>query len=99
MAALAIALATESLGASGGDSRPWSRHAAAWPVAIGDYGLPPPASSLLLRKFHHLVALYEAAGGESMYPFAQWLMLNGITNPHELSCLMWLWRSYCASKH
>lgn len=73
------------------------------PWAHGIQTLPPPLTPSLFRTFQFLLAGYEvgyaALGPDAAITFGQWLVLNGITDPREFSCLMWLWSSHCASRH
>jgi len=96
----ALAVATSALAAGGSGGAHLWRGSAGWgPVAWSDQGLPPPITPALFQKFLFLLFGYEALGGDSVCTFAEWLVMNRITDPLEFSVLMWLWRSHCAANH
>lgn len=61
--------------------------ASTWP------GLPPPISGPVLEKFSRLLASYAMLSGWRDMSFGEWLFINGVTDPREWHCMMWLyWR-------
>jgi len=99
--ATVLAAATATVGALGDGGRPlWHPARLVFPASFGDQGLPPPAiTPALFRKFQFLLAGYQAVGADTEFTFAEWLVLNDITDPRELIGLMWLWWSHGANRH
>lgn len=86
-----------SQGAGGGARHLWHSHTP-WLLTYTDQGPPPPVTPALWAKFMRLVTAYEAqnAGenGDNPVSFAVWIVMNGVTDPMEQWCLMWLWWSW-----
>jgi hypothetical protein len=65
-----------------------------WQLAHGWPGLPPPITPAVLAKFIELLASYRLTSHDTPISFAQWIALNGVTDPRECACLLWLyWQS------
>lgn len=75
-----------------GPAPPW--RAPRWELSGGFPGLPPPVSPDLIWKFGRLMAGYNALDVASRCSFAQWLALNGVSDPREWYCMMWLYWQY-----
>ncbi|MFO0873023.1 MAG: hypothetical protein U0575_03515 [Phycisphaerales bacterium] len=56
-----------------------------------EQGPPPPITPQTWRLFVTLVSTYEKIGSNIPVSFAEWIVMNGITDPREQWCLMWLW--------
>jgi len=101
LAAASVVLAVDGAPSDGERPRLWLRAASqfAWPQIGSAQGPPPPITPALFRKFQFLLAGYQAVGADTEFTFAEWLVLNGITDPREFTGLMWLWWSHGANRH
>ncbi|MFO0872915.1 MAG: hypothetical protein U0575_02950 [Phycisphaerales bacterium] len=63
---------------------------------VTDYlGLPPPPiSPAILQQFWHLYTAFQASKADSSMPFSQWLIVNGINDPHLFAAMMLLYQWY-----
>jgi len=65
-----------------------------WPLAATWPGMPPPLTPAMLQKFSALLATFQALGEDSSITFPQWILMNGVVDPREQICLMWLYWQY-----
>jgi hypothetical protein len=63
---------------------------------LTDFGImpPPPASPPILQQFWHLYTIYQASKADASMPFSQWLVVNGVTDPHTFEAMMLLYHWY-----
>lgn len=55
---------------------------------------PPPLSPHLLHQFWHLYTTYHSSKANASMPFSQWLIVNGVTDPHAFAAMVWLYQWY-----
>ncbi|MFO0873979.1 MAG: hypothetical protein U0575_08420 [Phycisphaerales bacterium] len=55
---------------------------------------PPPISPAILQQFWHLYTTYQASKADASMPFSQWLVVNGVTDPHTFEAMMLLYHWY-----
>ncbi|MFO0873022.1 MAG: hypothetical protein U0575_03505 [Phycisphaerales bacterium] len=88
-ASAVIAAAASGIGGSGWHL--WhSPQGGLW-LTYTDQGPPPPITPQTWRLFVTLASTYEKIGSNIPVSFAEWIVMNGITDPREQWCLMWLW--------
>ena len=90
------ALASPALGSGGGGvGTAATAHLRWWfagPMASTWPGLPPPLTPEDVRRFVALMTSYElVAADRRSITFGEWLWLNGVTEPREWYCMMWLY--------
>lgn len=70
-----------------------------WELAFGFPGLPPPISAADVLKFSLLLGQYTPIASEEDLPFGRWLLMNGVTDPREWYCMMWLYWHHVRRGH
>jgi hypothetical protein len=95
---LAVGLSSSAGARSDGRDRHiahWWRAAssvAGWELIHGyPVPIPPVVTPELLRRFHVLWSVYQAVAMHTPISFAEWIAMNGVTDPRECACLMWLY--------
>lgn len=96
--ALAALLALPVCGAGGGGNHlagpPPAWSTGHWELAFGYPGSPPPLTPAMVQKFFVLLAAYQALEADTPISFAQWIIANGVTDPREQICLLWLYWNF-----
>ena len=55
---------------------------------------PPPTSPAILQQFWHLYTTYQSSKADASMSFSQWLIVNGVADPHAFAAMMWLYQWY-----
>jgi hypothetical protein len=97
--ALVALLALPVCGAGGGGGKHLASPPATWSIghwdlAFGYPGSPPPATQAAVQKFFFLLAAYQALDADTPMSFFQWILVNGVTDPREQICLLWLYWNF-----
>jgi hypothetical protein len=65
-----------------------------WELAVGMPGLPPPITPAILQQFAQMLRSYHALPDDGTLTFHQRIVLNGVTDPRQQVCLLWLYWQY-----